>query len=392
MASRAPKPKTIDVDLQYYPGHEALLKKGDYQRVGTAARVAAFSGKVPLGDFLNYALISRSDGVIFESYAARNRMIHVIATWFKDILPTAPTVNWRPGSKREQERVGEALSLAVMSNLFGVTAADWGVIPITRVTSFDFERTFIGISAQDEVIQVEAKGSFVSSNVSPTPADKQKIDRHAKNITKKKLAISKKGAKYPLPATVRYGFIASIDPSSTAKCYLLDPPADQQQGDPRRIRVANRLEHLAYFVSLLAPEAQLPKVLVERAAEWRKPGANEPTGVLHSASGHAFTAGKYVEDFLSRGKIYLEREDIVGDVWKMQDVGPVFIGIRGDVIRTAILGNPDKILGLEYQAAAESVLLVQSEQAAPLQSPMLTLYGASSGIVIGMGRQIDDAS
>jgi hypothetical protein len=271
-----------------------------------------------------------------------------------------------------------------MSSLFGLTAADWGVIPITQVKSFDFERTFIGISAQDEVIQVEAKGSFVSSNLSPTPADQQKIGRHARNIESKKQAISKKGAKYPFPATVRYGLIASIDPSSTAKCYLLDPPTDQQQGEPRRIRVANRLEHLAYFVSLLAPKARLPKVLVERAAEWRKLGGNEPTGVLHSDSGHAFTAGKYVEDFLSRGKIYLEGEDIVGAVWEMQGIGPVFIGIRGEVIRTAILGNADKILGLEYRATAESVLLVKSDQAASVQSPMLTLYGASSGVVIGM--------
>lgn len=384
MASRAPKPKTIDIDLQYYPGHEALLKKGDYQRVGTAARVTAFSGQIPLADFLNYALISRSDSVIFDSYAARNQKIKGIATWFKDILPTTPTVNWLPGSNREQERVGEALSLAVMGSLFGLTAADWGVIPIAHVKAFDFERTFIGISAQDEVIQVEAKGSFVSSNLSPTPADRQKIGRHARNIENKKLAISKVGAKYPFPATVRYGFIASIDPSSTAKCYLLDPPADQQQGEPRRMRVANRLEHLAYFVSLLAPEAQLPKVLVKRAAEWREFGGSEPTGVLHSDSGHAFTAGKYVEDFLSRGKIYLEREDIVGAAWAMQGIGPVFIGIRGEVIRTAIRGNAKEILGLEYQATAGTVLFVQSDQAVPVQSPMLTLYGASSGIVIGL--------
>lgn len=95
-------------------------------------------------------------------------------------------------------------------------------------------------------------------------------------------------------------------------------------------------------------------------------------------------SGKYVENFLSRGKIYLEREDVVGKVWEMQGIGPVFIGIRGEVIRTAISGNADKILGLEYQASAESVLLVHSDRAATVQSPMLTLYAASSGIVIGM--------
>lgn len=228
MASRVQKPKTIDVDLQYYPGHEALLKKGAYKRVGTAARVAAFSGRIFLADFLNYALISRSDSVIFDSYAARNRRIRTAGAWFKHILPTTSTVNWRPGSDREQERVGEALSLAVISSLFGLTAADWEVIPITQVKSFDFQRTFTGISARNEVLQVEAKGSFVSSNLSPTPVDTQKIVRHARNIEKKKLSISTQGAKYPFPATVRYGFIASIDPSSTAKCYLLDPPAHQQ--------------------------------------------------------------------------------------------------------------------------------------------------------------------
>lgn len=384
MVIRAPKLTTIDVDLQYYPGHETLLKKGAYKRIGTADRVAAYSGKISLPDFLNYALISRSDSVLFKSYAARNQQIEMAAAWFKDILSTSPTVNWRPGSGREQERVGEALSLAVMSSLFGLTAADWDVIPITQVKSFDFERTFTGISSRDELIQVEAKGSFVSSNLNPTPKDIRKISRHASSIEKKKLAISKGGAKYPFPASVRYGFIASIDSNSTAKCYLLDPPADQLQGEPRRIRVANRLEHLAYFVSFIAPKAQLPKVLVKRAAEWRKLRGNEPIGVLHSDSGHTFSASNYVEDFLSRGKTYLEREDIVGSVWEIQGIGKVFIGIRGEVIRTAILGNADKILSLEYKATAESVLLVQTDEKALVQSPILTLYGASSGIVIGM--------
>lgn len=384
MANRGPKPKTIEVDLQYYPGHEAWLKRGPYRRIRTADRVSAFSGTITLADFLNYTLISRSASGIFDSYAARDRHINTAAKWFENILSTSPTVNWKPGSDREQERIGEALSLAIMSNLFGLTAADWDVIPITQVKSFDFERTFTGISAKDEVIQVEAKGSFVSSNLTPTTADNKKIRQHAKNIENKKLSISKEGAQYPFPATVRFGLIASIDPSSTAKCYLLDPPVGQQPSEPRRTRVANRLMHLAYFVSLLSPEAQLPAALVKRAEEWRTPGGNEPSGVVHSASGYAFTAGNYVEDFLSRGKVYLKMHDIVGNVWEMQGIGTVFIGIRGELIRTAILGKPDEILDLNYPTTAENIPLLQSDQTDQVQGSMLTLYAAGSGIVVGM--------
>ena len=59
-----------------------------------------------------------------------------------------------------------------------------------------------------------------------------------------------------------------MDGKNTTKCWLLDPPSDDIEGDPDAIKTTVRLEYVADIISLLAPFAKLPKALRERASQW----------------------------------------------------------------------------------------------------------------------------
>ncbi|AIL63096.1 hypothetical protein [Pseudomonas alkylphenolica] len=212
--------QSLMVNLDYYDGHQSLLAKGAYETLGTASKVESFQkqGKIPLSDFLNYFLIHRSVSPDYASYIERLNYLDTASTWLNGVLDLNGSINWRPGSKGLQENVGEAVSLSVASSLFGLTAADWETIPEQKGTrahpTFDFERTLVGITAQNAVVQIEAKGSFVRDNT----VDQSAVKAHARNISKKKSKITNIGAAYKHPATAMYGMIVSIDPTNEAKC------------------------------------------------------------------------------------------------------------------------------------------------------------------------------
>lgn len=384
-------PQALKVDLVYYDGHATLLAKGAYAAVNTAAKVAAFQGTIPLADFLNYFLIHRAKSPLYATYAARNERLDQVITWLDGVITTNGTVNCQAGSDNLQMMVGESLSLAVVSSLFGLTAADWNTIPVKQFKAFDFERTMMGITPANAIVQVEAKGSFVDDNT----IKQHKVADHASSIAKKKGAIAKAGANYPYPATVRYGVIASVDSHNTAKCFLLDPPGDHLDGDPRSHRIANRLEHLAMIVSLLAPKAKLPAALVKRAAAWRQSRGSVPTGVLQTPMGHAFTSGYYVEDFLANGKVWLEKMDIVGQLYRRDSKQPFFLGLRGNAVRTAIGQDPEAIVQERFEPSSESVEVTGQPVLVTLRSltrgessrSRMTLHTASSGVVFGLPAQ-----
>jgi hypothetical protein len=381
----------LKIDLDYYDAHhQSLLAQGAYQTLGTAAKVKSFqtTGEISLPDFLNYFLIHRADGPSYATYRTRRKYLGQASGWIDGVLNTNGTINCLRGSKGLQEKVGEAVSLSVASAMFGLTAADWTTIPEQRGRTahptFDFERTMVGITNGNDVIQIEAKGSFVKDNT----LDQLAVKRHASNIEEKKIKIATAGA-YKHPAVARYGMIASIDPNNTARCLLLDPPADQLLGNPGDLKVASRLEYAASIVSLLAPKAKLPNALEIRAELWRQGAASKESETLRSPSGHPFTAGNYVEDFLANGKIWMKNRDIVGQVYLDISGRAFFLGLRGDVVRTAIQQDPKVIVQAHYEPSSEQMEILAS----PLHLDQgirdeprymhMTFHTASSGVVLG---------
>jgi len=379
----------LDIDLDNYDAiHEALLKKGVYQTLNTAARVKKFkaTGKIPRNDFLNYFLIHRFESAHYATYHQRMKHIDEAVIWTKYVLDTTSTIKSLPGCSGLQERVGEAVSLSVASSMFNLTTADWTVIPIQggrkAQKTFDFERIMVGIGLANEIIQVEAKGSFVSDN-SQKP---KKILNHAASIQKKKTKIANSGTAYKHPAAARYGVIAAVDGTRTAKCWLLDPPPEPFEGEPSNGKIASRLEYVASTIELIAPNAKLPTVIRDCAKQWGDFRRSEPVDPI----GTPYTLHNYVERYLANKKIWIEKMDIVGQLY-VGTLGDVFfIGLVGAVVRDAIKQDAATIAAARYETSVKRVTIegspvdITDGRKADRLTISLDLHIDSGGTVIGV--------
>lgn len=394
MATTTTNPNALRVDLDYYPGHKHLFQQGAYQAVGTTNRVASYkiNSEISRQDFLNYFLIHRSLSPQYATYAARLKNINQSIVWLQNAISmNNSTINALPGGVGVQERVGEAISLSISNVMFNLTQADWDVIPIQRGRAahptFDFERTWNGVNAAGNVIQIEAKGSLVPDSAA---SNQPNVMKHAGNITGKKVNIAKKGASYGHPASVRYGMIAAIDSGKTAKCWLLDPESDQMSNNPLDLKMSFRTEYVASMIELMAPQATLVEALRQRAHLWREGGSGKDSGPVRSARGFAFSRQNYVEEFLSTGKVWIPEHDIVGKVLQADSSSSFFVGLRGDVIRAAIGQVKAEVLESSFMPTSFTNVAINQladsfgQVGTSRGSNVFTFHICSSGGVIGI--------
>lgn len=379
----------LEIDLDYYnKHHKALLDQGAYKTLKTAERVEKFrkGGQISKGDFFNYFLIHRSRSPSYQTYNQRISHVSQAVGWVNGVLDTSSTVKSLPGCEGLQEHVGEAICLSVASALFDLTAADWEIIPIQggqdADKTFDFEHTLIGITNTNEVVQIEAKGSFVPDNTKKH----SRVSQHSASIASKKIDIASNAATYKHPATARYGMIASIDATHKAKCWLLDPPAMPFEGDARKHKAANRLDYIADTIALLAPKARLPDEIRQRAAQWRTVESAE----LPVPIGAPYTLHNYVERFLAKGKVWLEQHDIVGQLYTTENGDVFFIGMAGKAVRDAIIQDIDTLIENRYDTSIIKVKIkgipfdIGTHQKGEPIHVSLNLHVTSSGTVIGI--------
>ncbi len=380
-------PPALSVILQYYTGHEELLSQGVYKALGTVERVKEYQEHqtIDTPDFLNYFMIKRDKIDVFSTYSKRLDRLDRAINWMEEAITINGTINNVPGCDDLQEQIGEAVSLSVAGKLFGLIEADWARVPEeqgkTAYKTFDFEKTLMGITQNNEVIQIEAKGTFVEDNT----IGQDNVYAHVSNIKSKKKNIRGAGSAYPYPATALYGMIASIDPNNPTKCWLLDPPALPFEGNLRNQKIATRLEYIAALIEMLAPKAKLPIALRDSAANWR--GGEGGSSVL---DGSPYTRSNYVEKFLARNKIWLSELDVVGEVYVGESDKPFFFGVNGDLVRASIQQDGDKIASLRFAPSMEVVTIVERSRLIKTWEKgaerclTLQLFRSSAGVVIGI--------
>jgi hypothetical protein len=155
------------------------------------------------------------------------------------------------------ERVGEALSLSVASYLHGLHEADWGRIPESNTRkSLDFQYPLTASDGK-RFIQLEAKGSSTDNNDNKSDS----VTHHKASIRAKKNAATSEERQ----ESVMYGMIGVIDDrrDSAARCWLVDPPANMR-GDPKRLRIINRLDFITSLISLISPRSVFAAALQTR--------------------------------------------------------------------------------------------------------------------------------
>lgn len=263
---------TIQVEVSFYDDDE-MDKLKAYPTFPAIQKLVEQPPNIPKAEFLTYYLFHRIKLGMpgYRDYESVAGKVHLWLLAIRECIDYEYGTVSTPEGARQQlnevtEHVGEAIGLAVMNRIHGLTEADWAPIPEQRgrgaKPSFDFQIASDGT----QFVQVETKGSSVADNRELTDAvkaQKRKIDEK-----KAKLAVHAKNGDDPNPASFRYGTIAVVDgrKDGLVRCLLTDPPPDEIDEIPERFRLLTRMRFLRNVISFLSPRSPFASALATRVA------------------------------------------------------------------------------------------------------------------------------
>lgn len=353
---------TIKVSVEYYD--EAERKKFlSYSNVSDIGQLVTTGFEIPIEEFLTYYLFYKKrpgkDG--WRNYQEIGLNIaYALAelSGFVDFNGVSlSTPKDTDGQDRAiTERIGESVGLSVVSRIHGLTAADWGRLPIIDKKSFDYEVAGIG----NLVIQMEAKGSSIADNSVKAPT----VSNHKASIHGKKNAINTLSGtgSYRYPADLRYGTITVMGESTTdpVKCLLVDPPADGDGNSALQLKLIQRLKFICDWISFISPRSQFASALQTRIASIENlPDPRLLDGVpLLKGNGEPFEygpmgwmPGQHSSFFSSKCRI--TDGPAGGVVVPLPNGNLFFLGIREDLLEQAASQKIDQIAN--YKAEQGSV-------------------------------------
>ncbi len=164
------------------------------------------------------------------------------------------------------ERIGVALGLCVVNRIHGLTMADWKKIPTAPgrngYPTFDFEIPIA--STGTNFIQAENKGSTITDN----SQQNNLVQSHYARIEKKKnyVRAEEQQRQIPVHQNLYYGTIGVLDnrPKSTAKVWLVDPPAFELEMDANKYKLLARLHYYLDEFRNIGVKRKIIKALEER--------------------------------------------------------------------------------------------------------------------------------
>ncbi|MDK2366144.1 hypothetical protein P2G82_18310 [Citrobacter braakii] len=143
------------------------------------------------------------------------------------------------------DNIGESIGMLIIAHCYGISNADWDVIPESNKNkTLDFK---LAISASG-LVQLETKG---------TSAIKLAITKPYNDICNKKNTNPVTFGNY------NYGTIATIDRKEIC-CYLVDPPGNDDKVDVISLRFFSRLQYYLRILNVIAPESELIEIIEER--------------------------------------------------------------------------------------------------------------------------------
>lgn len=263
---------TIAVDFYNEEEETALLS---YPKAQEIEAIAGTTIEVPTAELLTYYLFHRKrPGKV--GYRSFDELSQQIGSAYQDIewgvefdgksIVSASDLDDDQDSGLV-EHLGEAVALAVVNRIHGLTEADWDRIPANRGygASFDYSHGDKQASDGEQPIQVEAKGT--TSLGQPNRA-RARVSQQRTRIREKKTSIQELegDGQYRYPASVRYGCVAILNTESTLRALLVDPEGEDVVRSPEALRIVNRMIFLRDWISLVAPRSQLASSLSTRTA------------------------------------------------------------------------------------------------------------------------------
>lgn len=248
-------PNSIAIDLKTYnSAHRAMLEQlAVWPRIEQLLQGPI---TVPTEQFLVYSLFRNRDTSTLAELRQAVQSRHDLFSLLLSPTPNSFVAKQEliPGEHRpESQDIGEALGLCLMDKLFKTNEADWKRIPEGAGKTMDY-------LASDQIrhIELEAKGSFVDD-----------VAKKSSAISKHKASIEAKKAIPGISGGIRIGTIAAVDrnPMGRPKVWLLDPPINAQEREPRATRLIHRIEFILQILKLINPSSSLVAALGTRVTD-----------------------------------------------------------------------------------------------------------------------------
>lgn len=339
---------TIQVEVAFYDDAEKT-KLLAYPTASVMEELVAKPLVIPIAEFLTYYLFHRiklgTEG--YRNYKTIGKKIHIALAHLDECVDftTHSICVHAPNAKQLteiSEHVGEAIGLAVMNRIHGLTEADWTPIPEQQgrnaKPSFDFQIASDG----KQFVQVETKGSSVADN--RVLSDAVKTQKRKVSVKKHKLIDLAKKGEDPNPSSIRYGTIAVLDArkDGNVRCLLTDPPFEQVNEDPARFRLLSRMVFLRDWICFLSPRSNLASSLATRVADLE--ALNNPfelDGVpLLRGTGEPFYIQPYGAWSRCHSTFMASKSRVTdgpagGVVTQLSERALFFVGIREDLLEIA---------------------------------------------------------
>lgn len=383
---------TITVAVDFYDDEQRKLFER-YENSPAITKLVSLPIQIPTGVFLAYMLmhLKRTKAQAYSSLSQLMSDTPRAEQELRELIRfNGHSIVVAPGvllPNELTEHVGEAVGLAVVSQLYDLTEADWEPIDVPviggkKAKALDFEIAATGTT----YIQVEAKGARVDNNAKKEGS----IPAHRTDIAKKKRAIEAAGTQHPGHGKVKFGTITALDakPSGTVRCLLVDPTAEDLEDAPRTYRLLARMTFLSRCISMISPRSQIAAALATRLADMRV--VRDPFELsnvkLLRGNGEPFNfnpaSSTSIHSTFFSNKARVAKAPIGGITVRASASLLLFIGIQQELLDMAASQNFETLLSFAAKPISEqgSVLCVFHESRLDrMNMPRLSSMVSGSG-------------
>ena len=353
----------IKVDLNYYDDTEKhlLLKFPSSVKI---EQIVEEGVEIPMAEFLTYYLFYRKRPGMsdYRDYKTIGKKFCIALAHMDGSIECNGHSICIPAGIEEpinevSEHIGEAIGLAVMNRIHGLTEADWTRIRARggtgAVPSFDFQIASTG----EQFIQVETKGSSVKDNRVKLPT----VINHKRKIKEKKRVLSDLATegKDLYPSSLRYGTITVVDSrcDGNVMCWLVDPPSEETTDDPKHFRLLARLHFLHDWISFISPRSQLSSALATRILALKHLSDPFELDSIPLLRGQGTPFDYHSRNFLDiHSSFFANKSHIVdgpagGVVLQLSDRALFFAGIRDQLVDDASTQSFNEIMNRSFPTA-----------------------------------------
>ncbi|GEM_PF-6969123 len=235
------------------------------------------------------------------------------------------------------EQLGVGGILAYLSNIYGLTHADWQKIDITGYKDFDFDST--SINGFSKILVTEAKGTVQTDN-----SLKGNASQHRTSIKEKKKDDHFK-EKYK-SVDLLIGGITVADPKNHLKLWLVDPPAFgvSNPNFNRKVQLLKRLIYYSNLINHISSRTYISLSLKNRIEALKAIISIEPLDGLLLINGRGQKLS--LSETFVNSHSHIGRS-IIGRVTLLSENRAVFMGLEDDYFAKLIEQNFDKVLSMK---------------------------------------------